>query len=288
MFGLIAALGLAAVGIILGFQRQVVWSSFLVGILASLALIAVGAYARRARNAPCLALCAIGGGIFMGFTAFAALFIFALFPLTNPMIDLDLIRLDATLGYDWVAFVSFLAQFPTFTKLLGLLYHSSLFQILLTIVVLGVLGRETTLHRFLLTGILTMVTAVGVWWMWPSIGPSGFSVVPAAVQDATGLVYNSEYGAYLRFLVEHGPYVISRDVITGVVAFPSYHMIMACMVVWYNRTTPAFLPALAINSLMIPATLSHGGHHFVDLVAGVFVFLVIALMVKRLIPSRVI
>jgi membrane-associated phospholipid phosphatase len=49
-------------------------------------------------------------------------------------------------------------------------------------------------------------------------------------------------------------------------------MIMACMVVWFTRGTVLFLPAVTLNAFMVPATLSHGGHHLVDLLAGVVVF----------------
>ena len=45
-------------------------------------------------------------------------------------------------------------------------------------------------------------------------------------------------------------------------------MIMALMVVWFSRGTFAFLPLTAVNTAMVPATLTHGGHHLVDLLAG--------------------
>jgi hypothetical protein len=283
MLGLIGLIFVARLALVVGQQRQVTWQPFLVGIIATLGMVAIGSYARVAKGAPRLALCAIGIGVFMGSTACSAIFIFALFPLPNPLIDRELIQLDAMLGYDWVGFVAGLADYPSIAKVLRYVYGSSLPQIVLTIILLGVLGRETALHRFLLVGILTLIAAVGIWWLWPSIGPSAYGTIPPQVKDATGLLYDSQSGAKLRQLVEVGPPVISPNVIIGVVAFPSYHIIMACMVVWFTRGTYAFLPATFVNLPMVPATLSHGGHHLVDLVGGVFLFFITLWLVSRLI-----
>jgi PAP2 superfamily len=142
------------------------------------------------------------------------------------------------------------------------------------------------LHRFLLVGIVTLILAVGIWWIIPSVGPSAFQPIPEADRIATGLYYSPAYGDFLRSLVEVGPRRISPEIITGVVAFPSYHMIMALMVVWFTRGTLAFLPAALVNTAMVPATLSHGGHHLVDLIGGLAVFALGVWIANRLIRPQ--
>ncbi|KAF0116724.1 MAG: hypothetical protein FD150_236 [Rhodobacteraceae bacterium] len=283
MLWLIAGVGSLAVALALGMQRQVNWPPFLAGYFGTLGLAAVGAYVRQTKGAPRIALALVGTAIFTGFTAVSSVFIFALFPLQNPLIDLTLIELDAALGYDWSSLVAWLAGFPVFAKVLGYVYHSSLVQILLTIILLAGLSREIALHRFLFVGILTLILAVAIWWIVPSVGPSAFQSIPEADRLATGLYFNPAYGAYLRELVEVGPRVITPEVVTGVVAFPSYHIIMALMVVWSARGTFAFLPALGTNIAMVPATLTHGGHHLIDLFAGLVVFIFAVWVAGRLI-----
>jgi len=272
MLVFVVGFGLGAVLLTQVLGRVVNWPPFLAGFGGTLGLMAIGAYVRGMKGTPRLALALIGVAIFMGFTAVSSVFIFALFPLPHPLIDPLLITLDAQLGYHWPSFVETLAAYPGFARGLGYLYFTSLPQMVLTICLLAVLGRTVTLHRFLAVGMLTLVAAVSIWWLWPSIGPSGFLTIPEDVRLATGLYFDSAYGAHLLKLVEVGPPRISPEAITGVVAFPSYHMIMACMVVWYSRGTVLFLPLLAANALMVPATLSHGGHHLVDLLAGAVVF----------------
>ncbi len=285
MLGIIVGFGLVAVALVFATGRIVNWPPFLIGFFATLGLVGIGGYIRAVKDTQRIALAVIGVGVFMGFTAVSTVFIFALFPLPNPLIDQQLIALDAQLGYHWPGFVAGLAEYPWFARGLGYLYHTSLPQIVLLIIVLGALGHDMALHRLLLVGIVTLIITVAIWWLWPSVGPSAYQTIPKPILAATGLYYDDAYGAYLKQLVEVGPGRISPEVITGVVAFPSYHMIMACMVVWFSRATVLFLPALVANLAMIPATLSHGGHHLIDLAAGIVVFAACLAVVHRVIRS---
>ena len=58
-------------------------------------------------------------------------------------------------------------------------------------------------------------------------------------------------------------------------------MIMALMAIYYLWQV-AYLRwlALAVNLLMVPAILIHGGHYAVDLVAGVIVFIITVQILK--------
>lgn len=282
----IAAIGLLAVGLALVLQRQVNWPPFVGGYLATLGIAAIGGYVRQTKSAPRLGLALVGAAIFTGFTAVSSVFIFTLFPLANPLIDPSLIRIDQALGYHWPGLIAWLADYPVAARSLGYIYHSSLIQILLTIVLLSALSRTLDLHRFLAVGIITLIIAVAVWWIAPSVGPSAFQEIPEAHRLATGLYYSPAYGDYLRSLAEVGPPVISPEIITGVVAFPSYHMVMALLVVWFTRGTWAFLPAAAVNTAMVPATLSHGGHHLIDLIGGLLVFAIGVWIGNRLIRPQ--
>ncbi|HLQ20324.1 MAG TPA: phosphatase PAP2 family protein, partial [Tabrizicola sp.] len=181
----IGLFGLLAVALAVALQREVDWPPFLAGYLATLGLAAIGGYVRQVKSTPRLALALVGTAIFMGFTAVSSVFIFTLFPLSNALIDPTLIRLDQALGYHWPGLIAWLAQYPAFAQTLGYVYHSSLPQILLTIVLLATLSRDLVLHRFLLVGIVTLLIAVAIWWVIPSVGPSAFQQIPEADRTAT-------------------------------------------------------------------------------------------------------
>ena len=279
---LLAVLALGTVGLDLFHPARVDWPAFLLPVGASLMLIAIGAYIRLRKPMPRMASFAIALGVFMAFSALVAIFIFLLFPFPRPMIDATLIRLDAALGYDWAGFVAGIARYPAFGTVLGWIYLSAIPQLVLVMVVLAAMGRDRALHQFLMVGMLGMAVAVGIWWLAPSIGPSAYVAIPAEVAQPIGLVVDSGYGAMLQDLAARGIDLIRPDRIIGVIAFPSFHIIMACMVVWFTRATPVFWPGAVANGLMVPATLGHGGHHLIDLLAGIGVFALVLFLSRRL------
>ncbi len=256
----------------LALQRSVNWPPFLVGYAASLGLLAIGGYIRGAKAAPRLGLAIVAAATFAGFTAASSVLIYALLPLPNPMVDDQLTQLGHAMGYDWQALVLAMTAYPTVTRVLGFVYQGALPQLLLTVCVLAAHGRALALHRFLLVGMLTLAICVAVWWAWPSVGYVGVLPLSDADMAAAGLIYPQDYGAFLTHLLQTGPARITPEVITGVVGFPSYHTVMACLVVFYMWRTVLFVPAVLFNLAMLLATLVHGGHHLVDVIGGLAVF----------------
>ena len=286
LLGLVAAISVSGIVSAALAQQAVDWLGFFPAFGASIALVLIGAHVRANKNMPRLALGTIGFGVFTCFMGSIAIFIFTLFPLQHPLIDPALISIDAVFGYVWADFVQAIGRYPVFGKILGYVYMSSLPQIVAIIILLAFLNRAVDLYRFLTTGIFCLIAIVAFWWLFPSIGPAAYSSVAPDVQDKIGLVVNAEYGAQLRQLSAQGLAVITIDRIVGVIAFPSFHMVMACMAVWFTRRTFAFVPSLLINIAMVPATLSHGGHHLFDLVGGVAIFAVCLWIVTRLIQDN--
>ena len=272
LLAFVLAVGLIACATALLLHRDVDWPPFLSGFAAALGLVAIGAYVRRTKAKPRIALALIGAGVFAAFTASSSVLIFSLLPLPNPMIDDILTRTGHWVGYDWQKLMAAMTGYPAVSRMLGHVYHSSLPQMLLTIFVLSAYGRALALYRFLLVGMLTLLMAVFIWWFWPSVGYVGTLPFSRDVLVENGFVFGTDYGAYLTRLIQHGPGRITPDAITGVVGFPSYHMVMACIVTWYCRRTLVFWPILLVNLAMIPATLVHGGHHLIDLLGGLAVF----------------
>lgn len=286
ILGSIVVLAVATFALTEALGRIVIWSAFIPGILATLGLIATSAYARWAKSAHRLALCGIGIGLYFAFSAFASIFIFALYPLPFPLIDPELAAIDAVLGYNWKGFTEGMANLPIVPEVLNFIYLSSYPQLALTILVLGALQRETALHRFLLAGMVSLTVTTAFWFFWPSIGPSAFTTLAPEITERFGLATDPRLGAYLLHLVNVGPSVISPDKFTGVIAFPSFHIIMALLVFWYLRGTLFVIPAALSGLAMIPATLAHGGHHLVDLAGGLVTFVLAAAITSRLIADR--
>jgi membrane-associated phospholipid phosphatase len=286
LFGLIAVIGLGAFGIATWRHQAVAWAEFAPVFLISLELILIGAFARRSRRKPRLALGMIGFGLFMFFSQCSAVFIYTLFPFVHPLMDPTLLELDAKLGFSWVGIVDFIAtNCPNVGILLRYVYLSIMPQVAGIILLLSVLGREVELHRFLTVGIVGLVLTIGFWWLFPSVGPAAFGMVSPEAQASIRLNAGEDYGAYMRQLANEGLPLITPAHITGVVAFPSFHMVLTSMAIWFSRKTWMFVPLLILNITMPLATVVQGGHHLVDVFGGLAVFGICLWLAKWLIPD---
>ncbi len=265
-------------------DQAVHWAEIAPAIVGCFALIGIGMYLRTVKQALRLAMGVIGFGVFMAFSAIVSILALTVFPFANPMIDETLMTWDARLGFSWLAFVESMSGYPMASLVLRYVYLSSLPQIVGLVAVLAMLHRPVDLHRFLLVGFLAMFATLAFWTLYPSVGPSAFVAVPAEIEARLGLVTNMQAGANLLHWAREGHAVITPEVVTGVVAFPSFHIVMACMVAWFSWRTPVFGIALVLNLAMVPATILHGGHHLVDVLGGIATFGIVLWASCRLLP----
>lgn len=284
---LIAATGAVALILSVLFAQAVAWNAFLISFAPSAGLILLGAYVRSAKNMPRAAVCAIATGIYIGFSGVITILIYLRFPITVPLLDADLMRLDAQIfGYDWQGFTTAIAAYPVIGRAIGWVYGSSLMQLFAVIFMLGYLGRSVALYRVLITGTVSLLLAVAFWWLWPSLGPSAYVTLPAETERALGLIHGQEAGARLRDMAQNGNAVITPQIIMGTIAFPSYHTVMACLAVCFVAGTVIFWPMLLINIAMLPAILSHGGHHFSDVLGGLLTFALAYGFARLMVPGK--
>jgi hypothetical protein len=232
-------------------------------------LFGLGQFYRHVRRNDRIAVTAIAAGLFVLFTIVGSIFNYLLLPSYFSQIDGTLMQLDGMLGYSWPGIVGWVARYPMVGLVLHVVYTSSLIQLLCVILVLGFSGRISRLQHFLLTGVIGALLAIMFWFFLPSIGPSAFYRLPRQVLEAMPLAVNPAYGAELGRVLRQGSTYLTPTNVLGLIAFPSFHMVMACMSVCFlMRIRFLFVPAAVLNTLMMPAILVHGGHHLVDLVGG--------------------
>jgi hypothetical protein len=291
MIGIIGVM--LAVDFILIARRSlaVEWNPYLFSAVSGTGLICVGMYYRRVRAEPRIGLSFISGGAFVLFTMSAQMLNYLILPHRIPAIDETLVRIDSYLGYSWAGLVEWGAEHPTTSLVLAMIYGTSIPQVLLVIIVLATTQRAETLYRFMLTGILSFLIATLLWYILPSSGPSAVVAISPETAAAAHLIVGPDYGAKLRELGLSGPtYLSSRDAL-GLIAFPSYHLVISLMAVWFTRGIRWVFPLLfALTIPMLPAVLLHGGHHMVDLIGGAVTF-ALALgvsdtIVRRISPPR--
>ena len=285
---IISILGLVIFGVVIGSLAAnvpVIWSGFVPVFALGTGLAAFGLLLRLRGFSPHLSALLFVVGLYPVFGSMMSITTKLAFPLQRPLIDERLFAIDRALGYDWDRAVEWMASSPELSKILAVIYLSSFAQILALVIWLGLTRRGAVLHQFLLTAMLATLMTTLFWFIWPSFGPAAYIDLPAETLAASGLVVTPEYGAVLMALAATGFEQIDAHLALGAIAFPSYHIVMAVMVVWFARGTWLFWPALALNLPMIPATLTHGGHHLIDLPGGVVAFALAALLADRLMQS---
>lgn len=262
-------------------------ASFLPMIGVGGALAATALSYRRMNRAPNISLALMACAILILFTNAGAILNYLLIPLGKQSFDPLLMQLDAMLGFDWQSLVVRLDGYPALSGLLGIVYRSSLLQLVVAILLLGFAGQRLDLHRFILCGMVASLVSIGVWALMPSVGPAAWIEIEPTNALAPARVVGPEYAAELRNLLANGASHIDAAALIGIIAFPSMHTVMMGMSVWYMRKT-RFLPVFAaINLPMIPAILTHGGHHLVDVFGGLALFAFAAWLAGRALPFPV-
>lgn len=235
--------------------------------------LTTGAIARRWRRDEFLASFTMAAGLLLAFSLVLSTYNYLLLPVAVPLIDPWLLSTNAALGYDWIAFVDWAASYPLLSSALGSVYRSTLLQILAVLLALAVTRRFAVADLMVATIVVSGLATVAFWGLFPSIGVAPFLPLPETAQRAAALVVDGREGAALLRLVTLGPEVISPETMTGLIGFPSFHTVLACICVrfaWPIRWLR--WPLLLLNAAMLPAILLHGGHHLLDLAGGAAFF----------------
>jgi hypothetical protein len=199
-----------------------------------------------------------------------------------PLTDPALARIDAMLGFDWLATVAWFNRFPELVKLLGHAYHGTLAPLIYALVLLNVLGRRDRLIEFMTLFIGSCIAANILSALVPAIGAyvhfQPGTALRSAISADAGVWHLAHFetlraGTFTRF---------SLTATEGLITFPSFHTAAALCVPLALRglgvlTGVAWLAA----GFIILSTIPIGGHYLIDIIAGAGMTLALhALIVK--------
>lgn len=187
----------------------------------------------------------------------------------RPLIDDTLMAWDRALGIDWVALFGTLKGVSGLSQLLTIAYASSLLQIAVVVPVLALLGRIERLDRFFLAFILAAAVTIGFWAVFPSFGAATHLFSTGAIADLTGATVDRTYAeALLALKAGQTPHIVMAQM-RGLIAFPSFHTVMAVLTIYAAAAVPhALWPAIIWNAIVLLSVPVDGGHHVVDIPAG--------------------
>lgn len=252
------------------------FAGYLVCVLLGGGIFILGQFYRKTGRDLRIATALISAGLFILFTLVASVFNYMFLPVHFPAIDPLLMRIDAAFGYSWPDVVTWAATYPWIGTGLFVVYGTSLIQLLLIVIMLGFTGKDRMLHHFLVTGVLGALASILFWIVFPTYGAKAYHELPLWVSEAIPMAVNPAYGRELMRLGQEGvSYMTPADVL-GLIGFPSFHIFMAAMSVWFVLRHWLFMAVIwKLNVLMLPAVLVQGGHHLSDIFGGLAAFAIV-------------
>jgi len=242
--------------------------------LASLALLGLTLGCRFSGVGPRIAAVAEWILLWLIFSVAGALLTYLAAAQDGPVYDARLALADAELGFNWAGWHNFVAAHPVLKLVLAVPYHSLVAQVVLSILWLSWRCRDDRNAELLINTTLGLLLTTTLFFLFPTLGPC---VGVPACQDA-----------YVEDLVglRHGSLPsLDMMLLKGVIAFPSFHAVLAILFTYAHRGTRIFLPVAAFNALMLLSIPSEGGHYLVDVLGGIAVGL-LAILMTRVLPAR--
>lgn len=246
------------------------WDTFLPVYLMGAFLTAVGmAYRLLDRDESIAATVFIVAQIIV-YSNLAVLNNYAGLELRRPLNDEFLAGVDRAIGLDWWAYINWVKSNPFVGRALSAAYMSSLPQVAVAIIVLGFTRRFERLDRFSLAFMYSSALTIAIWTAFPSFGALALHYSKGLAEPAFDLVVTKEEA--LKLLALHaGPTpTLKLPELLGMIACPSFHTVLAMLTI-YALWGVAYVGPLAImlNIVVIASIPADGGHHFIDVAAGV-------------------
>lgn len=224
------------------------------GMLLGIAISGRGAAGLR----PKIAAAAEWVLLWLAFAISGALLTYLAATRDGPLFDAEFAAADAALGFDWGAWHQFVVGHPLLRTPLAAVYASLAPQVVFSVLWLLHRGERRRLAELLTAAIVALLLASALFGLFPSFGPgTGIPDLRAAyVHDLAALRSGT---------------LPSLDVmlLKGVIAFPSFHAVLAALFIAAHARLPSFWPIAALNAVMLLALPSEGGHYLVDVPAGI-------------------
>lgn len=229
-------------------------AAYLNAPIASLILLALMGMAARAAGyvrigSGCEAL-ALFSGLSMAAPLCAAILASTNLPLTDAMLerwDRQLFGLNRTEMALWVM------QREWLFSAVQLVYHSLIVQPSILLAVLFATGMDGRGWRLLFAWGLTLVLSIVVFALLPALGS------PPYFLDYLDTLNGTRDGS-LR--------VVGREMLTGIITFPSFHAAAAVLLGWGFLRMRIVGPGMVILNVLMFLSAAIASHYLVDLIGG--------------------
>lgn len=179
--------------------------------------------------------------------------------LAFPLLDATFSRIDAALGFHWLAWYKFVQAHPILHKALSLAYVSLIPQTFIAVVFFSHAARTARARELWWTTIISLLICCVVSAFLPALGAYPYHQMESP-EVAEILSLRSGATRYLSVLM-----------VKGLIAFPSFHMVGAVLLSYAYRYSKLFPLVASLNGLMMISLPTQGGHYLTDMIGGAFV-----------------
>lgn len=244
-------------------------------VLISAVLACVGWFYRAKRPNPRFEILCVETAFLLSFSAAATVFSYLITSLNLPLVDHYLLAADHALGFDWLSYVEFVNQRPWLGELSSIIYATTLTQVALTVIFLGLVAPLMKASQFVAAVMISSIICVAISGILPAAGALATLQPPAELLQSNLPIVDLAYKQVFFDLRSGDLRFVTLDDLRGLIAFPSYHGTLSMLVVLaFVGRRKWFWPIAALNFAVLASTPIDGGHHLIDVLGGVILALV--------------
>lgn len=193
--------------------------------------------------------------------------------------DAALARIDAMLGFRWIAWYEITATHPMLQWLGSMAYQSIYLTPLLLFCRFAWTGERAAARQLIATVWVAAVLTLALFDFMPARGPLAYMWQGPIPYMPASELFQSELIPLLR---EHQVHSIALGSLRGLVCAPSFHTTSAVLFLLTARFAgPLRWPLTTINIMMLLAIPVEGTHYLSDMIAGSIVALIANLVVLK-------
>jgi len=214
--------------------------------------------------------------LWVAFSAAGAISTYLAATFAMPLRDVELVAIDASMGFHWLAWSQFIGAHRAIEVPLFFAYFTFLPQIVGSILYFAHTGQTSRNAEMIWIAMLSLIATTIVSGFLPAVGP----YVHFFGRQTEDIVV-------LMSLRAGGAHTFAIDRLQGIITFPSYHTVLAIIFIYVHRPpSRSFVPVAILNGLMLLGIPSEGHQYLIDMISGALVAAVCIAVVRGAMGPR--
>lgn len=178
-----------------------------------------------------------------------------------PTIDFSLVHLDQLLGFNQLAWLNWTHAHPFIARFVNQCYGLMSMQMAVVPFILALLLQKRALRVLFMSLILSFIVGTAIYYFMPTTAPASMFYDPNFALQ--------QHDTFIKFYEIHHHLPVTT-MAGGLIAFPSFHVVWACLLAYSFRHKKLwFYPMALFNVIIILSTLMLGWHYLTDVIGGV-------------------